>query len=76
MRFRSSLPAREVHDRLLDYPTLATLIRTGLLTVDAERCAIDQFARNKHSGKTPQVIDNRSVVPPTDLQGMQHEHKD
>lgn len=76
MRFRSSLPAREVHDRLLDYPTLATLIRTGLLTVDAEHCAIDQFARNKHSGKTPQVIDNRSVVPPTDLQGMQHEHKD
>ncbi|WP_085611701.1 MULTISPECIES: aldehyde dehydrogenase family protein [unclassified Pseudomonas] len=76
MRFRSSLPAREVHDRLLNYPTLATLIRTGLLTVDAEHCAIDQFARNKHSGKTPQVIDNRSVVPPTDLQGMQHEHKD
>jgi phenylacetate-CoA ligase len=63
MRFRSSLSAFEVHRRLQDYPTLATLIRTGLLTVDAERCAIEQFTRNKHSGKTPQVIDNRSVGP-------------
>lgn len=63
MRFRSSLPALDVHGRLQDYPTLATLIQTGLLTVDAERCAIEQFTRNKHSGKTPQVIDNRSVGP-------------
>ncbi|WP_192564881.1 aldehyde dehydrogenase family protein [Pseudomonas gozinkensis] len=63
MRFRSSLSGRDLHRRLQDYPTLATLIRTGLLTVDAELCAVDQFARNRHSGKTPRVIDNRSESP-------------
>ncbi|WP_085683795.1 MULTISPECIES: aldehyde dehydrogenase family protein [unclassified Pseudomonas] len=67
MLFRSPLPPADVQRRLQDYPTLATLIQTGLLTVDAEVCAIDRFSRNKHSGKTPLVIDNRGTRPVSEV---------
>ncbi|MFW9081481.1 acyl-CoA reductase [Pseudomonas sp. P2757] len=59
MLLRSATAPDEVHARLLNYPTLATVIQTGLLRVDAEVCDEGQFARNTHSGKTPLVIDNR-----------------
>ncbi|WP_456021407.1 acyl-CoA reductase [Pseudomonas protegens] len=45
--------------RLEAYSTLATLVRTGLLTVQAQTCEPQQFDRNRHSGKTPLVIDAR-----------------
>ncbi|UDI95387.1 aldehyde dehydrogenase family protein [Pseudomonas sp. IAC-BECa141] len=74
MRFRSPRQSDDVQRRLLDYPTLATLIQTGLLTVEVEVCGSDGFTRNKHSGKTPLLIDNRGVGPCTDTQGTEHEH--
>ncbi|AZV27013.1 long-chain-fatty-acyl-CoA reductase [Pseudomonas syringae] len=74
MRFRSPRQADDVQRRLLTYPTLATLIHTGLLTVEVEVCASDRFTRNKHSGKTPLLIDNRGVGPCADRQGAEHEH--
>jgi len=73
MKFRSPLEPREVHERLLGYPTLATLVQTGLLTVEAHVCAIDRFARNNHSGKTPLLIDNRGTRASSILQGAHHE---
>lgn len=45
--------------RLEGYATLATLVRTGLLTVQAQTCEPQHFDRNKHSGKIPPVIDSR-----------------
>ncbi|WP_095189023.1 aldehyde dehydrogenase family protein [Pseudomonas sp. Irchel 3E19] len=50
---------QDIHERLQGYSTLATLLRTGLLTVDVEKCAPEQFFRNRHSGKTPLLIDAR-----------------
>ncbi|AXI61438.1 long-chain-fatty-acyl-CoA reductase [Pseudomonas kribbensis] len=73
MKVRSELEPHEVHERLLGYPTLATLVQTGLLTVEAQMCAIDGFTRNKHSGKTPLLIDNRRVRASSVLQGAHHE---
>ncbi|WP_454562071.1 acyl-CoA reductase [Pseudomonas sp. AIG] len=45
--------------RLQGYATLATLVRTGLLTVQAHTCEPQQFDRNRHSGKIPPVVDAR-----------------
>lgn len=59
MRLRSATAPEVVHERLLNYPTLATIIQTGLLHLDVEVCDEGQFTRNSHSGKTPLVIDNR-----------------
>lgn len=75
MRFRSPRQPDDVQRRLLEYPTLATLIQTGLLTVDVEVCCSDGFTRNKHSGKTPLLIDNRGVGPRVNRQGAAHEHR-
>ncbi|NYH12084.1 aldehyde dehydrogenase family protein [Pseudomonas moraviensis] len=74
MCFRSPRQPDDVQQRLLDYPTLATLIQTGLLTVEVEVCGSDRFTRNRHSGKTPLLIDNRGVRPCADRQGANHEH--
>jgi phenylacetate-CoA ligase len=76
MKFLSVLEPQDVHRRLLGYPTLATLVQTGLLTVDAQVCAIDRFTRNKHSGKTPLLIDNRGARASSVLQGAHHDPKD
>ncbi|EZP25832.1 acyl-CoA reductase [Pseudomonas sp. RIT288] len=59
MLLRSPLEPAQASLRLQGYQTLTTLVQTGLLTVDVEQCAIEQFARNRHSGKTPPVIDSR-----------------
>ncbi|MFJ2710679.1 aldehyde dehydrogenase family protein [Pseudomonas sp. NPDC087346] len=59
MRIRSERQATDVHQRLSGYSTLTTLVETGLLAVEVETCAIDEFSRNKHSGKTPLLIDMR-----------------
>ncbi|NKF27988.1 aldehyde dehydrogenase family protein [Pseudomonas sp. BGM005] len=74
MRFRCPRQPDDVQRRLLDYPTLATLIQTGLLSVEVEVCGSDRFTRNKHSGKTPLLIDNRGIGPSADRQGAEHEH--
>ncbi|RVD79664.1 acyl-CoA reductase [Pseudomonas koreensis] len=59
MCLRCPLPPQDTQRRLHDYLTLTTLVETGLLTVDAEQCAVEHFSRNKHSGKTPLLIDKR-----------------
>ncbi|WP_445178192.1 acyl-CoA reductase [Pseudomonas sp. McL0111] len=59
MRIRSERQAADVHQRLSGYSTLSTLVETGLLAVEVETCAIEAFSRNKHSGKTPLLIDMR-----------------
>jgi phenylacetate-CoA ligase len=59
LQIRSEREAADVHRRLLGYPTLKTLVQTGLLTLEVETCSIDAFARNRHSGKTPLLIDSR-----------------
>lgn len=56
---RSASEPGDVYERLQQYTTLATLQRSGLLTVTAQRCAPEQFHRNNHSGKTPLLIDAR-----------------
>ncbi|MEG3008466.1 MAG: aldehyde dehydrogenase family protein [Pseudomonas sp.] len=60
MRLRSELETVDVQARLSSYPTLATIIHSGLLNLEVEVCAIKDFARNKHSGKTPLMIDSRN----------------
>jgi len=59
MRLRCPLEPAEAHRQLQNYSTLTTLVQTGLLTLDVEQCAVEQFARNRHSGKTPLLIDTR-----------------
>ena len=59
MRLRCPLEPAEAHRQLQNYSTLTTLVQTGLLTLDVEHCAVEQFARNRHSGKTPLLIDTR-----------------
>ncbi|CAI8787764.1 phenylacetate-CoA ligase [Pseudomonas sp. IT-347P] len=56
---RSPGEPAEILGRLESYSTLATLVRTGLLTVHAQTCDPQQFDRNRHSGKIPPVIDAR-----------------
>lgn len=74
MRFRSPRQPDDVQHRLSGYPTLATLIQTGLLTVEVEVCGSTEFTRNKHSGKTPLLIDNRGIGPGANRQGANDEH--
>lgn len=60
IRLHSELDAHEVQTRLSGYSTLTTIIETGLLILDVQTCAIEDFIRNKHSGKTPLLIDSRN----------------
>ncbi|WP_025109978.1 aldehyde dehydrogenase family protein [Pseudomonas sp. H1h] len=59
MRLRSPQAPQETDRQLQAYPKLTSLVQTGLLTVDVEQCAVEQFLRNRHSGKTPLLIDQR-----------------
>ncbi|MFJ2319096.1 acyl-CoA reductase [Pseudomonas sp. NPDC087817] len=60
MCLRIGIDAADARLRLSRYPTLATLIETGLLHLDVDVCAVEHFTRNRHSGKTPILIDSRS----------------
>ncbi|MGE1173210.1 aldehyde dehydrogenase family protein [Pseudomonas sp. BW7P1] len=73
MRVLSPRQADDVRHRLSGYPTLAVLIQTSLLSLEAETCGSERFTRNRHSGKTPLLIDNRRVRPCADQQGAEHE---
>jgi phenylacetate-CoA ligase len=57
--FRSSREPADVLERLQGYSILATLLRSGLLKLEVEVCPPALFQRNKHSGKTPLLIDAR-----------------
>ena len=56
---RSELEAAQVHTRLSNYSTLMTVYEAGLLILKVEVCPTEHFTRNKHSGKTPLLIDSR-----------------
>ena len=59
MQLHCELAADTAGSRLADYSTLMTLIDTGLLTLQIEQCSPVDFVQNRHSGKTPLVIDSR-----------------
>lgn len=59
MQLHSELAAEAVATRLADYLTLMTVIDTGLLVLHIEQCSPGDFIQNRHSGKTPLVIDSR-----------------
>ncbi|MGZ7457408.1 acyl-CoA reductase [Pseudomonas sp. Ma2-10] len=49
----------QVRNALLSHVALANAVNANLLTVDVQVCTEQAFTRNKHSGKTPLVIDKR-----------------
>jgi phenylacetate-CoA ligase len=55
----ANLEAGKVHERLLTQEAVATAVNAALLTVQVRECTEAEFTRNKHSGKTQLVIDNR-----------------
>jgi phenylacetate-CoA ligase len=59
MQLHSELAADAVKTRLAGYSTLMTIIETGLLVLQIEQRSPVNFIQNKHSGKTPLVIDSR-----------------
>ena len=59
MQVRCELQAADVVARLSNYPTLATIIEDGLLILEVEVCAVENFSRSTHSGKTPLLMDRR-----------------
>jgi phenylacetate-CoA ligase len=59
LMIRSPAAPADIHRRLEGYATLTTLVRTGLLTVQAQTCEPQQFDRNRHSAKIPAVVDAR-----------------
>ncbi|MDI3274180.1 aldehyde dehydrogenase family protein [Pseudomonas sp. AL03] len=59
MRIRVDADADRVHDQLMTHIAVANAVSAALLIVDIEVCAEHEFSRNKHSGKTPLVIDQR-----------------
>jgi phenylacetate-CoA ligase len=49
----------QVRNALLSHEALANAVNAKLLTVEVQVCMEQAFTRNKHSGKTPLVIDKR-----------------
>ncbi|MED7666351.1 aldehyde dehydrogenase family protein [Pseudomonas moraviensis subsp. stanleyae] len=59
LQLRCELAADIAKTRLADYLTLMTVIDSGLLVLQIEQCSPEHFIQNRHSGKTPLVIDSR-----------------
>jgi phenylacetate-CoA ligase len=59
MVVRAEGEAQQVRARLVSDPALETALVGALLTLEVNTCAATQFERNRHSGKTPLVIDQR-----------------
>lgn len=55
----ANLEAGKIHERLLTQEAVATAVNAALLTVQVREYTEAELTRNKHSGKTPLVIDNR-----------------
>jgi len=60
LRILVSSDADNVYQRLLADEALSNAVSDRFLTVVVHECAESEFARNKHSGKTPLVIDHRA----------------
>jgi len=56
---RADADAQWVREQLLCITALNTSVTEALLLLEVNTCAATQFERNKHSGKTPLVIDRR-----------------
>jgi phenylacetate-CoA ligase len=59
MHVLADADATWVHEKLLTHEALANAVRAELLIVEVTTCAEQAFTRNKHSGKTPLIIDQR-----------------
>lgn len=59
LQLHCELATDVVKARLADYSTLNTVIDSGLLVMQTRQCSPADFIQNKHSGKTPLVIDSR-----------------
>jgi phenylacetate-CoA ligase len=59
MHVLADADAAWVHKKLLTHEALADAVSTALLIVQVTKCAEQTFTQNKHSGKTPLVIDQR-----------------
>jgi len=55
----SNADADQVRHALLNDQALANAVNANLLIVEVQTCKEQAFTRNKHSGKTPLVIDKR-----------------
>jgi phenylacetate-CoA ligase len=55
----SNADADQVRHALLTHQALANAVNANLLIVEVQTCKEQAFTRNKHSGKTPLVIDKR-----------------
>lgn len=59
MHVRADADADWVRQKLLTHEAVANAVSAALLIVEVTRCAEQAFTRNKHSGKTPLIIDQR-----------------
>lgn len=60
MRIRVEADPDMVRARVMTDETLANAVAAEFLTVEIEVCREIEFSRNKHSGKTPLLIDQRT----------------
>ena len=54
-----NLEAEKAYEKLLTHAALTNAVNAALITLEVHECAESEFTKNKHSGKTPLVIDNR-----------------
>lgn len=59
MRVRADADADQVYNQLMTHIAVANAVSAALLIVEIEVCVEHEFTRNKHSGKTPLIIDQR-----------------
>ncbi|WP_448092713.1 aldehyde dehydrogenase family protein [Pseudomonas lini] len=59
MQVRADADANWVRQKLLTHEAVASAVSAALLIVEVTLCAEQAFTRNKHSGKTPLIIDQR-----------------
>lgn len=59
MQVRVDADVDGVRQKLLTHETLANAVSAALLIVEVTLCAEQAFTRNRHSGKTPLIIDQR-----------------
>ncbi|WP_223486838.1 acyl-CoA reductase [Pseudomonas sp. A-RE-19] len=59
MHIRANADTAWVREKLLTHEALANAVAAALLIVEVTACAEHEFIRNKHSGKTPLIIDRR-----------------
>jgi phenylacetate-CoA ligase len=59
MQIRANAEAACIREKLLAHEALANAMDAALLVVEVIACVEHEFIRNKHSGKTPLIVDRR-----------------